>query len=196
MKVLAEATSKNDVNAFRTEFSKGFDSKAFNSLDEQAEVTILHAAAINGQNEILTILLDSGIKVDLRTRDDSTPLLAAAYADRVETVKLLLSRGANANAIGHFSLKNVSGQTPLIIASFGGYIQTVQALLEGGADVDQPAGTISPIEAAALSNHYEVVKLLLSKGARVNSLLPKFIAERGNAQVAALLWVRYVRNQR
>jgi hypothetical protein len=188
IEVLADAILKDDSSAFRAEFNKGFDGKAFNSVDRRLKLTIVHVAAMKGENEILAILLDSGVKVDLRTSEESTPLFSAACFGRAETVKFLLSRGADANAVGNVSLGKTFGSTPLTIASFGGHIDTIKALLDGGADINGLAATMPPVVAAAINDHYETVEFLLSKGARVDMKTPKMIAEKGNARVAALLW--------
>ena len=57
-------------------------------------VTCLHIAAGHGQVECCRVLLDCGVDVEAKDKFGRTPLM---YATTCEVVKLLLSRGANAN---------------------------------------------------------------------------------------------------
>ena len=58
------------------------------------------------------------------------PLIAAATHDRVDGVRLLVSLGANVNAVDH------DGATPLHRAAHAGALQAIDVLLEAGATVD------------------------------------------------------------
>lgn len=64
---------------------------------------------------------------DRRPATGSTPLSDAAFQGDLETVKLLLDRGADVNA------KNRDGNTPLIVAAFMCRTEVVQYLLKNGA---------------------------------------------------------------
>src|SRR3972149_7805041 len=106
--------------------------------------------------------------VTLNTVDGFTALIWASYEGHMETVKLLLSKGADVKA------KNSEGVTALTAASFSGHLETVKLLLSKGADVnaknseDLPA-LIPALIPASSGGHLEIVKLLLSKGADVNA---------------------------
>jgi ankyrin repeat protein len=59
-----------------------------------------------------------------------TPLLAATGENCVDTVTLLLDRGADIN------VKDDDGRTALITAAAGGMTDVVRVLLQRGADMD------------------------------------------------------------
>jgi len=124
-------------------------------------------------------------------------LIEAVERHDIDTVRILLEKGANVNA------KNRIGWTPLTIARrngrdwHGNYRETqmaslirqyaekvcselysavqaadipkIQALLEKGADVNSRDGRrVTPLMWAVIWNHKDVVKILLDKGAYVN----------------------------
>ena len=89
----------------------------------------------------------------------------------VETVKLLLDKGADINA------RNEEGRTFLVEAAGFGRLSTVKMLLEKGADLEarsKNGGTVLHAAAcdcalATMPDTYDVVKLLLEKGANINA---------------------------
>src|SRR5258706_553264 len=81
-----------------------------------------HTGAVN-------LLLASGLAVHGGGEGDP-PILVAASRNCVETVRLLLDRGADVNAKDH------DGWTPLIKAASGGLTELARLLLERGADMD------------------------------------------------------------
>lgn len=115
--------------------------------------------------EILKILLDRGFSVNGTGFD--TPLMSAAHGtdgERIENVKLLLSRGADVNK------KNELGLTALYYASQSGHAQTVKLLIEKGADINAKTNDgDTALHSAAMYGHYTVVKLLVEHGADVNA---------------------------
>src|SRR2546421_143626 len=119
--VLMEASIKHDLNAFRAEFAKGLDAKTLNSLNGHLKSTPAHFAAMAGEKEMLRMLLDAGVNVDLRALDDTTPLLSAATLDHADTIKFLLSKGADVNAEAHTGSFGLTVVTPLTIASSAGH---------------------------------------------------------------------------
>jgi ankyrin repeat protein len=83
-----------------------------NGVEDLTAGNILQAAAIGGDTEIVTLLLDRGADIEapgVSDEDDwnwqsqeyyATPLQAAAYFLNVEVIKLLLDRNADVNAQG------------------------------------------------------------------------------------------------
>ncbi|KAI8156328.1 putative ankyrin repeat protein [Colletotrichum sp. SAR 10_70] len=116
--------------------------------------------------DIAEVLVQAGANVDHPSTKGNFPLLAAAAAGDLRTMKLLLSRGARLDAVGgegylpihmaahknrveilHLLFKSDSpidpltehGETPLTIAMHLGCYEAAQFLIEIGANVDHAA---------------------------------------------------------
>jgi hypothetical protein len=104
MQVLLDAAQSGDTALFKSEMAKGFDGNRLNVLDGKLSVTPLHAAAMKGNTEMIRMLLDAGVKVDLKLDDSdprragATPLGFAVTMSQSQAVDLLLRRGADPNA--------------------------------------------------------------------------------------------------
>lgn len=59
--------------------------------------------------------------------------------------------------------------TPLSIAISKGDIESVRKFIEYGVDVNEKSNGMSPLMIAARYNKVEIMKVLISKGARVNA---------------------------
>jgi ankyrin repeat protein len=92
-------------------------------------------------------------------------LTAAAKAGDLNSVRILLDRGADVNG------KDGLGWTPLLAAALGGHLKVGRLLLERGADASGRSG-MQILAAAARSGDVEIVKQILVKGAKVNETLP------------------------
>lgn len=66
--------------------------------------------------------------VDCEDANSNTPLSEAAGGGHVDTIQLLIQRGADLNSRGRYQ------RVPLWRAAFGGHLQAVQTLLENGGD--------------------------------------------------------------
>lgn len=72
--------------------------------------TPLHYAAASGSNEIVQLLLDKSAYIDAESPNKTTPLMMAARAGHIWTVKLLMDEGADA------TLKNDLGMSAIDFA--------------------------------------------------------------------------------
>jgi hypothetical protein len=96
-------------------------------LDHEALInrpgwTALHYAAASGNTEIAAILLDHYAYIDAASPNRTTPLMMAARERREETMRLLLSAGADA------TLRNEAGYTAMDFARENDF-KEIQALL-------------------------------------------------------------------
>jgi ankyrin repeat protein len=111
--------------------NKGSDPK----LTDKYGGTAMHRAAFQGRDEVIKVLLAHGVDVNLKSGgpgfpvglNGETPLIEAA-SGHVETVRLLIDRGADVNA------RNAMGQTALIRAAMNGESEVILSLLQHGAD--------------------------------------------------------------
>ena len=94
----------------------------------------------------------------------ASPLYYSSLVGLIESVRLLLEKGADVNAQGGFY------GNALQAASYGGHDQLVQRLLEKGADVNAQGGWYgNALQAASYRGHDQLVQRLLEKGADVNA---------------------------
>lgn len=63
--------------------------------DRSYGLTALHAAAWNGRNEVVRVLLHGGADMNIRGYSHETPLMAAVYKGYLSVVEKLLAAGAD-----------------------------------------------------------------------------------------------------
>jgi len=128
---------------------------------------LLYATA-GRHTETVSVLLDAKADPN-RSSAGLFPLFLASENGDIETVKVLLRAGANANATIHAldqDLKPRNGDTALIAAaSPGGTAAVVKALLGAGADVNARAenGKTAVMQAVASENLNVLAALLVAK---------------------------------
>ncbi|XP_018362192.1 PREDICTED: uncharacterized protein LOC108760633 [Trachymyrmex cornetzi] len=155
--------------------------------------TPLHFAALGNSCHAAATLLDHDAKLNYVCQEVVEPILHSAIrAKAVETVKLLLERGASVVE------KNHLGQTPLHVACFVQSIPCVELLSASAPnvnDVDREHRT--PLHFAVMStdSSVELVQLLLKRGALINAadrtgFTPLHIAALNEQSqcVDALIW--------
>lgn len=120
---------------------------------EDDGMTALHYAAAGGQKEVAQWLLAQGADVNLKAKDGMTPLHTAMYySDDVETIKLLISNGAEVN--NPASVEDDSGMSVLGLRLMRCVMQSLSR-----NDDEMTAKT-------KLLWNSDVTKVLLSNGAR------------------------------
>ena len=130
-------------------------------------------AASTGQTNVVKDLLDKGANQSEKDSCGSggwsvTALYCAAYGGHMETVKVLVDRGADVNALSH-------GLTPLTIAIYEGHTDIAKLLIARGTDVNARSGDgLAPLEAAINKDHADIAKLLMEKGADVEYALARY----------------------
>jgi len=105
-----------------------------------------------------------------------------------------VSMASNVNSFSEMKMKSEFTETvtPLSVAISKGDIQTVKKIVEYGADVNEISNGLSPLMFAARYNKIEILKFLLSKGARLdekdeNGFTALKYAELSNAKEAIQL---------
>lgn len=128
--------------------------------------TLLHVATRRDQREVMRALLDGAADVDDRTLHGETALhwACASGTSGVETIRILISRGAHVNARAR------DGSTPLHCASLVNNTRNASVLLEHGADVNaRDASGDTALHYACAHSHFHFAKLLVESGADVNA---------------------------
>lgn len=164
--------------------------KLINELDENEESPLYYAAS-NCDVEMIELLLSFGADINFATKKKSfkTPLFAAIkYQEDTKVAEFLIKNGAN------LSTKNWHGQSPLHHSVFNGRVDFVELLIKYGANVNEVDHYgFTPLHLAT-DNEYELVKILLSNGSRVdvgerhNNRTPIYYAiEKGYLEIVRLL---------
>ncbi len=133
-----------------------------NAKDTKDETPLTYTVR-SGNVELVRFLISKGADVNARNWVGDTPLHMAASSGYEEIVKLLLDHGANVNSTGMF------GWNPLHCASNDCNLNIMEILIEKGVDINaKNESGITPLHLAVLKKA-SAVKLLISKGAEVNS---------------------------
>jgi ankyrin repeat protein len=119
-----------------------------------------YAAIRTNDRAQIETLLRNGAEVDVRERrGGATPLMNAAAFGSIETMKLLIDKGADVNA------RSTAGATALMWAAAD--LAKVRLLVERGADVNvvSESGRTALLLAALSDRSGPIVRLLLTHGA-------------------------------
>jgi ankyrin repeat protein len=122
---VARAAERNDAGAVRSLLSSGNNP---NQVEEDSQRTGLQWSAINGNLQIMAILIKAGARIGDRDKLGNTALHYATEHDQLEALKLLLDVGAVIDDQNH------DGMTPLMIAAKNGEVEIVRTLLTKGAN--------------------------------------------------------------
>ena len=167
-RVNIEDTMEDESTALKLAAQKGHASTVALLLSRGARTgarskrgfTPLMAAVENGCTEVCQLLLTAHSEVeDKDPKMQFTALHLAAIYNYEKVILLLLLHKADVNSRAR------KGTTPLVLASQEGHVASVVTLLNSGADplLAEDDGCF-PIHAAADSNHWEVVRILIEQG--------------------------------
>jgi ankyrin repeat protein len=177
---LSLATRQDDVSMATALLAARADPNAHNGL-------ALRAAATSGNGAMLKLLLEHGGKPNVET------LKAAVGSNHPAAIKEIIASGVDPNAtdLDWWSLtptrldvgtvkalldggvdpnrRNTNGNSPL--ERFNGTPELVQVFIEHGADVNShdPNQGLTPLHYAAMLGNVASAKLLLARGAKVDS---------------------------
>jgi len=105
---LHQAVVEGNLEVVREHIEDGSD---LNVKESSGGSSPLLSAAMFGQTEIASALIDAGAAVNQRNNEGSTPLITAAFMCRTEIVEALLAAGADR------SMANNAGSTPLDVVT-------------------------------------------------------------------------------
>jgi len=168
----------NVAEAARIFYNNDID---INSFDNHG-YTPLHWASLEGNIEIMEILLNHGANVEIPTRNGRPLLFSSAWRifinkkrekkrlpikqeATLEPLFFLLKRGANVNVI------NANGCSLLHLAALNGEIEMMRVLLDKGAIIDsQDKDGKTPLFYAVgtTPSQLKTTRFLLDRGANVN----------------------------
>ncbi|KAK1463914.1 hypothetical protein CMEL01_12675 [Colletotrichum melonis] len=152
------------------------------------EHTALTYAISTACPDIAEVLIGAGADVNLPSSKGNFPLLAAASAGDLRTMKLLLSRGANFDATGS------EGYLPMHMAAHKNRVEVLQLLFKAGSQIDPTTEHgETPLTIAMHLGCFEAAQFLIEVGAEVDHSAPG--AERiicqalkaGNTRIAIAL---------
>lgn len=172
-----------------------------NAKEPAHEQTALMWAAAQSHPQAVAVLLEGGADLHARSRQytqtvtsevtqragreelnytvprgGSTALLFAARAGDVESARLLIAAGANAND----TLPD--GTSALVVAAHSGHGRVAALLLDTGANPNADLVGYTALHAAILKSDLELVKILLAHGANPNAQISKGTPVRRNSQ--------------
>lgn len=145
---------------------------------------LIHAAK-KGDVATLQKLLDKGADINesgLSGNCSGPPLAHAAYDCRPESVRYLIGRGADIEAVG----PAMGGNRPLHLAAAEDCVEVVQLLLEAGADIHATAYRGTALTIAARKGNIKTVKLLISRGADIDDAVTTLGQEKEKEAVALI----------
>ena len=144
-KAWIKAAKNNDLIAMKQAVENGADASTHG-------MKALRAAVKAGAYEATDDLINIGYNLNVVDFWDKTLLSYAIENDHAEIVRLLLSRGANANSHKDHMYKAVKS----------GNIKTVQYLIDAGVYLENTCNTYTPLLLAlSLKKDPEIIKLLV-----------------------------------
>ncbi|MEO8593516.1 MAG: ankyrin repeat domain-containing protein [Candidatus Solibacter sp.] len=187
--VLMNCARTGEVKTVKALLAKGAKVNARESAHQQ---TALMWAAAQGHPEVVALLIEFGADVKARSlvytqtvvdentqrsgreklnydvqRGGATPLLFAARNGDVESARILLAHGADAND------RQPDGLPAVALAAYSGQEKVGILLLEKGADPNPAEIGYSALHAAVLRGETQLVTALLAHGANPNVKLTK-----------------------
>jgi ankyrin repeat protein len=121
-------------------------------------------AAMNGNVEVMKLLLCRDVKINQQDAEGQTALMYAAHYGHPAAVELLLSQGAKTE------IKDQFGRTALTVATIQGKIDVVRVLLAAGANPHcKDIHNLKPIVYASAFDQGEIYTMLKTAMSRKSS---------------------------
>ena len=133
-----------------------------NKYNEDNNIDLLFASYHGDLDEIADLFFKSipNVNVNVKGKNNVTPLILASQQGKVDVVEFLLNRGASVNDV------MTDGKTALIMACKNGHTEIVELLLKRGADQSLKCNRQTPRDIANSNGNTEMVKILDSYNRR------------------------------
>ena len=159
--LLSLASAAGSIAAIEMLLSHGCN---IDSRDSGGDTPLMHAARL-GNTEVVEYLLAKGANPLLRNTSDLGLLHLAALSDNVLTIKAVLSKNLDINA-----MCSDLGITPLLFCLSQGKLEAANYLLAEGADENlKSKDGWTVLSAAAISGNVAAIEMLLKRGHNPNS---------------------------
>ncbi len=161
---LHRAALRGDAEAVESLLAAGADANARN----QFGATPLHYGI--GSERVVTALLAHGAKTEIVSDAGVTPLFGAvSRKDSIAMVRRLVEAGANVNLAHAAAGESTGGGRVLSRAILGGDRRTIELLLDPKTKLD-PDQYGPGLVAAALAGDLETTRVLIARGANLNTI--------------------------
>lgn len=138
---------------------------------DDSGMTALHAAVVNGQMSVVSLLVSKGANVNEAADGNKTALHIAAEKGDTAMVQMLMDSGADINAqtvtdkvsASWFRKEKKSDpdKTALYLAAAAGHKDVVEVLIEKGADINlKDASGKTAADAADSGENWRIVKMI------------------------------------
>ncbi|XP_026132049.1 protein fem-1 homolog A [Carassius auratus] len=117
--------------------------------------TPLRAACFDGHLEIVRYLVEHHADLEVANRHGHTCLMISCYKGHKEIAQFLLEHGADVNR------RSVKGNTALHDCAESGSLEILKLLLKGGARMERDGYGMTPLLAASVTGHTNIVEYLL-----------------------------------
>ncbi len=192
--LVAAAIGKRDVASVKKLIEEAI-SVNHNYLDSYTgDVSFLYLAVIEGDEEIVNLLIQAGAELNVQKWNGETPLFAAIEHNKLNIVKALIQAKADVN------FKSDGGNTPLMKVSQCSWLdekdrhEILNALIEAKADLNMKNKRgLTALSMATLANNIKHVEMLLQakadptiKDSSGNTALDYALRKHDNPKLAAL----------
>jgi ankyrin repeat protein len=164
---LVQATRKGDLPMVTFLANAGTELNEYRETISRLNVAVdtpLVAAARQGNDNVVDILIRAGATINQGGEDYETPLIAAAKNGHLSTVDMLIKAG------GDIDKEDAYGRTPLhAVAQYGKDVIAAR-LLQAGAKINKRAQSAgdTPLYTAVQNGHLSTVDMLIKAGADYN----------------------------
>ncbi len=181
-----QALKTDEAQVAAKVLARGFDP---NTLSPDGQYPLVLAIKRPSPAVLDLLLRAKGLRAEVRTIKDESPLMLASMTGMVDVCKRLIALDADVNKIGW---------TPLHYAASAGHVEVIKLLLKHSAYIDaESPNKTTPLMMAAMYGNPQSVELLLEEGADASLKNDKGMtaldfADVANKQAAAKLLVRHM----